>query len=129
MDIRKQVTAQFVKRFKRNRIPKCGILNKDFTEQEVGVSFRAIDSPKFHLLFLYLAQMGLCIGEAVRINIKDIKFENMELVVRTEKAIALDTLLIPAPLFLLLVSACVIFCIIPEAAIKPGLPPPHALGW
>ncbi len=99
VDIRKQVTAQFVKRFKRSRIPKYGALNKGFTEQEVGAFFRAIDSPKFHLLFSYQAQLGLRIGEAIRISLKDIRFESRELVVKTEKAMTLDTLLIPAPLF------------------------------
>ncbi len=44
-------------------------------------------------------QLGLRIGEAVRINVKDIRFESRELVVKTEKAMTLDTLLIPAPLF------------------------------
>ena len=99
VDIRKQVAAQFVKRFKRSRIPKYGALNKGFTEQEVGAFFRAIDSPKFHLLFSYQAQMGLRIGEAIRVSLKDIRFETRELVVKTEKAMPLDTLLIPAPLF------------------------------
>ncbi len=64
VDIRKQVTAQFAKRFKRSRIPKYGTLNKGFTEQEVSAFFRAIDSPKSHLLFSYQAQLGLRIGEA-----------------------------------------------------------------
>ena len=45
------------------------------------------------------SQLGLHIGETVRINIKDIKFESRELVVKTEKVMTLDTLLIPAPLF------------------------------
>ena len=123
------VMQQFRKRFQRSRIPKYGSLNKGFTEQELVRFFKAIDNEKFRLLFLYQSQLGLRIGEAVRINIKDIKFETRELVVKTEKAMTLDTLLIPAPLFLLLVSACIIFCTIPEAAIKSGLQPPRVLGW
>ena len=111
---------QFRKRFQRSRIPKYGSLNKWFTEQEVQRFFKAIDNEKFRLLFLYQSQLGLRIDEAVRINIKDIKFESRELLVKTEKAMTLDTLLIPAPLLLLLVSACVIFCTIPEAAIRSG---------
>ena len=82
VDIRKQVTAQFVKRFKRSHIPKYGSLNKGFPEQEVGAFFRAIDSPKFHLLSSYQAQLGLRIGEAIRISLKDIRFESRELVVK-----------------------------------------------
>ena len=88
---------QFRKRFQRSRIPKYGSLNKGFTEQEIQKFFRAVDNPKFGLLFSYQAQLGLRIGEAVRINVKDIKFESRELVVKTEKAMTLDTLLIPAP--------------------------------
>ena len=93
------VMQQFRKRFQRSRIPKYGSLNKGFTEQEVQRFFKAVDNDKFRLLFSYQAQLGLRIGEAVRINIKDIKFESRELVVKTEKAMTLDTLLIPAPLF------------------------------
>ena len=99
VEIRKMVIQQFRKRFQRSRIPKYGSLNKGFTEQEIQKFFRAVDNPKFRLLFSYQAQLGLRIGEAVRINVKDIKFESRELVVKTEKAMTLDTLLIPAPLF------------------------------
>ena len=63
-----------------------------FTEQEVQRFFKAIDNEKFRLLFLYQSQLGLRIGEAVKINIKDIKFESRELVVKTEKAMTPDTL-------------------------------------
>ncbi len=99
VEIRKMVMQQFRKRFQRSRIPKYGSLNKWFTEQEVQRFFKAIDNEKFSLLFSYQSQLGLRIGEAVRINIKDIRFESRELVVKTEKAMTLDTLLIPAPLF------------------------------
>jgi integrase len=93
------VLEQFRKRFLNSRIPRYGALNKGFTEQEIQKFFRAIDNQKFRLLFSYQAQLGLRIGEVVRINIKDIRFESRELVVKTEKAMTLDTLLIPAPLF------------------------------
>ena len=99
VEVRKQVTAQFKKRFKKSRVPKYGSLNKGFEEREVQAFFRVVKNPKFHLLFSYQAQLGLRMGEARRINIKDIKFESRELVVKTEKAMTLDTLLIPAPLF------------------------------
>ena len=99
VDIRKMVMQTFRKRFQRSRIPKYGSLNKGFTEPELIKFFRAVDSEKFRLLFSYQAQLGLRIGEAVRISVKDIKFESRELVVKTEKAMTLDSLLIPAPLF------------------------------
>ena len=99
VDIRKMVIAQFVKRFKRSRIPKYGALNKGFTERELQLFFKRVTNPKFHLLFSYQANLGLRLGEAIKVNVKDIKFESRELVVKTEKALTLDTLLIPAPLF------------------------------
>ena len=99
VEVRKLVTAQFVKRFKKSHIPKYGSINKGFTEQELRRFFSVIENPKFRLLFSYQAQMGLRVGEALRINIRDIRFESRELVVKTEKAMTLDALLIPAPLF------------------------------
>ncbi len=93
VEIRKMVMQQFRKRFRQSRIPKYGSLNKGFTEQEVQRFFKTVDSDKFRLLFSYQSQLGLRVGEAVRINIKDIKFESRELVVKTEKATTLNTLL------------------------------------
>ena len=52
----------------RSRIPKYGSLNKGFTEQELVRFFNVIDNEKFRLLFSYQSQLGLRIGEAVRIN-------------------------------------------------------------
>ena len=94
VEVRKMVMQQFRKRFQRSRIPKYGALNKGFTEQEIQKFFRAVDNDKFRLLFQYQSQLGLRIGEATRLNVKDIKFETRELVVKTEKAGTLDQLLI-----------------------------------
>ena len=99
VDIRKLTIEQFKKRYQRSRVPKYGSLNKGFTELELKQFFRVIDNDKFKLLFSYQAQMGLRIGEAVKINIQDIKFETRELKVKTEKAGTLDILLIPIQLF------------------------------
>ncbi len=99
VEIRKMVIAQFAKRFKKSRIPKYGSLNKGFTEREILLFFKHIDNPKFHLLFSYQANLGLRLGEAIKLNVRDIKFESREIVVKTEKAMTLDALLIPAPLF------------------------------
>ncbi len=99
VEVRKMVMQQFRKRFQRSRIPKYGALNKGFTEQEIQKFFRAVDNDKFRLLFSYQSQLGLRIGEATRLNVKDIKFETRELIVKTEKAGTLDQLLIPEPLF------------------------------
>ena len=87
------------KRFRGNAPPKYGSLNKGFTEQEVQAFFKVIENDKFRLLFRYQAQLGLRIGEAVKLNVKDIKFETRELTVKTEKAHVIDTMLMPIPLF------------------------------
>ena len=87
------------KRFRGNAPPKYGSLNKGFSEQEVQAFFKVIEHDKFRLLFGYQAQLGLRIGEAVKVNVKDIKFETRELIVKTEKAHVIDTMLIPVPLF------------------------------
>ncbi len=89
----------FLKKYARNKKPKYGSLNKGFTASELEVFFRAIDDDKFRLLFSYQAILGLRVGEAVKVNVKDINFETRELVLKTEKARVIDTLLIPVPLF------------------------------
>lgn len=60
---------------------------------------RVIENPKLRLLFRYQAELGLRIGEAVKVNVKDINTETRELIIRTEKAQTLDCLIIPLPLF------------------------------
>ena len=87
------------KRFGGNAPPKYGSLNKGFSEQEVQAFFKVIENDKFRLLFGYQAQFGLRIGEAVKVNVKNIKFETRELIVKTKKAHVIDTMLIPVPLF------------------------------
>ena len=97
--LKKIVHKQFLKKFAKNLPPKYGSLNKCFTGQEVQMFFRTIDNPKLRLLFSYQAQLGLRIGEAVRLNIKDIDFQTRELTIKSEKSNILDTLIIPVPLF------------------------------
>ncbi|MCL4365597.1 site-specific integrase [Candidatus Marsarchaeota archaeon] len=97
--IKKIVHKQFLKKFAKNQPPKYGSLNKGFTEQEVQMFFRVIDNPKLRLLFSYQAQLGLRVGEAVKLNIKDIDFQTRELTIKSEKSNTLDTLIIPIPLF------------------------------
>ncbi len=90
---------QFLKRFAKSARPKYGDTNKGFTEPEVQAFFKAVDNPKLKLLFSFQAHLGLRIGEAVRINIKDIDFQTRELTIKTEKARVTNTLLLPVPLF------------------------------
>ena len=94
-DLRTVIHQSYVKRFKRSRTPKYGNLNKGFTEYELQRFFKAIDSDKFRILFSYQAQLGLRIGEAVKLNVKNINFQTRELTLKTEKARIIDTLLFP----------------------------------
>ena len=97
--IKKIVHKQFLKKFAKNQPPKYGSLNKGFTEQAVQLFFRIIDNPKLQLLFSYQAQLGIRVGEAVRLNIKNIDFQTRELTIKSEKSNTLDTLILPIPLF------------------------------
>ena len=83
----------------KRRTPKYGSLSKAFTDSQITQFFRVIDDDKFRLIFQYQAQLGLRIGEAVRVNVKDINFETREITLKTEKAKVIDTLLIPNQLF------------------------------
>ena len=97
--LRTLIHQTYVKCFKRSRIPKYGNLNKGFTEYELQKFFRLIDNDKFRLLFSCQAQLGLRIGEAVKLTIKDSDFQTRELTLKTEKARVIDTLLVPMQLF------------------------------
>ena len=83
----------------KRKTPKYGTLSKAFTDGQLAQFLHTIDSDKFRLLFSYQAQMGLRIGEAVRVSLQNINFEMRELTLKTEKAQVIDTLLIPVPLF------------------------------
>ena len=93
------IRKEYVRRFKRRKTRKYGSLSKAFTESQVRLFFKVIENDKFRLLFSYQAQLGLRIGEVVRVNIKHINFNSRELTLKTEKARTLDTLLIPMQLF------------------------------
>ena len=86
-------------RFLRSRRPKYGSMNKGFTEEELERFFRFVDEPRFKLMFSYQAVLGLRIGEAIRITVKDINLKTRELRIFTEKTSKTDYLLIPDQLF------------------------------
>ncbi len=88
------------KRFSgKRKTPKYGSLSKAFSDIQLQRFLHVIDSDKFRLLFKYQAQLGLRIGEAVRVNIGSIDLETRELTLKTEKTKVIDSLLIPIPLF------------------------------
>jgi integrase len=83
----------------KRKTPKYGSISKAFSDIQLQRFLHTIDSDKFRLLFSYQAQLGLRIGEAVRVNINSIDLETRELTLKTEKAQVMDSLLIPMPLF------------------------------
>lgn len=86
-------------RFLRRRTPKYGSMNKAFTGEELEHFFSVIKDHKTHLLFSFQAILGLRIGEALRLNIKDINLKTRELRIFTEKSGKTDYLIIPEALF------------------------------
>jgi integrase len=87
------------RRFLRRRMPKYGSMNKGFTDEELIKFMSALEDEKMVLLFSYQAILGLRIGEAVRIHIRDINLKKKELRIDTEKGKRIDYLPIPQQLF------------------------------
>lgn len=99
-ELRKCVDSYMKQRFQmKNKIPKYGSLNKGFTELQLQTFLHAVDKPKYNLLFSYMAFLGLRIGEAVKVNIKDIDFQSREIRIHSEKTHVLDVLIVPLHLF------------------------------
>ena len=74
-------------------------MNKGFTDEELQKFFSVVDDQRFQLLFSYQAVLGLRIGEAIKVHIKDINLKTRELRIETEKAKTLNFLIIPEQLF------------------------------
>lgn len=87
------------RRFMRRKMPKYGSMDKSFSEEELVQFFNILDDPKFILLFSYQAVLGLRIGEAVRVHIRDINLKKRELRIDTEKGQRTDYLPLPKDLF------------------------------
>ena len=83
----------------KRKTPKYSSISKAFSDAQLERFLHVINSDKFRLLFSYQAQLGLRIGEAVRVNINSIDLETRELTLKTEKAQVMDSLLIPMSLF------------------------------
>jgi len=99
-EVSKIVHQVYISRYKRRSKPKYGSISKCPTQQQLEAFMRAVNTPKFRLLFGgIMAQLGLRIGEAVRVNIANLDLENRTLTLRSEKSHRLDTVLIPLPLF------------------------------
>ncbi len=87
------------RRFLRRRIPKYGTMNKGFTEQELIRFLNAVEDPRMALLFTFQAVLGLRIGEAVKLHVKDLNLETRDLKIDNQKGSRADSLPIPPQLF------------------------------
>jgi len=74
-------------------------MNKGFVEEELVRFLNAVEEPKITLLFTYQAVLGLRIGEAVKLNVKDINLKTRELRIDNSKGDRIDYLPIPPHLF------------------------------
>jgi integrase len=98
-ELRMQICQFHETKWVRRKYAKYGSINKGFTEEELNVFLGAIKEPRYKLLFEYQAYLGLRIGEACRVNLKDFNFRLREIRINTEKARTLDTLQVPQFLF------------------------------
>ena len=98
--LHKIILRYFEKRFHRkSKKPKYGNLNKGFTDEQLQAFFLAVDNDKYKLLFGFQAYVGLRIGEACKVNVKDINFQTRELKLKSEKTNIQDVSIIPLILF------------------------------
>jgi len=87
------------RRFLRRRIPKYGTMNKGFTEPELIRFLNAVEDPRMALLFTFQAILGLRIGEAVKLHVRDLNLQTQELKIDNQKGSRADCLPIPSQLF------------------------------
>ena len=95
------VAKYYARRWKQKsrKTMKYGTLNKGFNQLELEAFLKSIDNPKYRLLFKFQAYLGLRIGEAVRVNIRNINLQSREIIIHTEKARVINTLILPMSLY------------------------------
>jgi integrase len=96
------VLAEKKKRFRRRKEKKYGAMNKGFTDEELKKFFGCCNHPKAHLAFRLMSQLGLRIGEVVKIRLQDVDLVKRKLYVLTEKAHTGDFLYLHDEVFELL---------------------------
>jgi integrase len=76
--LKKLVTAVSETRknkYERRRGKKYGGLNKGFTDEELERFFKFCSNPKAFLAFFLMANLGLRVGEVVKIKLSDLDFK------------------------------------------------------
>ncbi len=80
------------KKYKRRKGNKYGSLNKGFTDEELNIFFKFCSNPKARLCFILMSQLGLRIGEVVKITLFDLNFKENRIRIFTEKSKTIDFL-------------------------------------
>jgi len=78
------------KKYQRRKGTKYGNLNKGFTDEELAKFFKFCSHPKAYACFFLMANLGLRVGEVVRIRVSDISFKKGTIRIETEKANTID---------------------------------------
>lgn len=76
----------------KNNFRKYGNLNKGFTDTELKHFFNCCKNPKAHLAFQLMANLGLRVGEVVKIRLDQINFFKNNIRIDTEKSGTIDFL-------------------------------------
>lgn len=89
----KRLSKEKKTRYRRNHSKtKYGNINRGFTDHELALFFRHCTNQKAMLAFQLMVNLGLRIGEVVRIKLENIDFRARHLYVETEKAGTFDCL-------------------------------------
>ena len=73
-------------KYKRSKETKYGNINRGFTEEELKKFFKCCKNEKAYLAFFLMANLGLRVGEVVKIKTEDIDFIKKKIRISTEKA-------------------------------------------
>lgn len=98
----KMANKERERRYVHSKTPKYGNLNKGFTQEELEKFFKHCTNEKTTMIFQLMAYLGLRIGEAVSLPIKNIDLENKQLYVQTQKADTADSLYLHEKIYRLL---------------------------
>ena len=74
------------RKFNRSKETKYGNINRGFTEEELKKFFKCCKNEKAYLAFFLMANLGLRVGEVVKIKTEDIDFIKKKIRISTEKA-------------------------------------------
>lgn len=89
-DLTKRLSLIRKKKYTRCKEGRYGNLNKGFTEGELQQFFKFCSNEKARMCFLLMSQLGLRIGEVVKLTLFDLNFKENRIRIFTEKAKTID---------------------------------------